>query len=417
MMTNPTKFVPTNPTLGRANSCRDESRGLPDRKRIYKRATVPAQIPNRAADSHEIRPLTGVRGFAAAAVVFLHFHPAWSVLLPFLGSWGAVAMHGGLGVDLFFMLSGFILSYVYCAGDRTLGWAGYRHFLWARLARIFPNHLAMVLVFLALVVVTTLCHHPLHGPYPFSQLPAQFAMTEAWIYTPALTWNYPSWSVSVEWLAYLCVFPVAWHLLRLPVGAVASMTIGYALLGCWCALSAHRGPFWADTMVAVEFLVGALFYQVHRQSARLTRVCQRGASAVFALLAALWFCPVGPWQTTLMIFLFPPLLLGLTSDRSAVGGLLSTPVALWFGRTSYALYMSHAAAQRILKTALPAERFAGASPGLRAAVFLVNVLFILGGMAALYYLVEVPARNWMRRFGRRWSPQRAKPPVAARAAV
>ncbi len=386
-------------------------------KLLYRKATMPAQPPNRSADSHEIRPLTGVRGLAAVAVVFLHFHPSWSVLLPFLHSWDAVAMHGGLGVDLFFMLSGFIISYVYCAGDKTLGWTDYRRFLWARLARIFPNHLAMLLVFVALVAVTTLVHHPLHGPYPLSQLPFQFTMTEAWVYNPALTWNYPSWSVSVEWLAYLCVFPVAWHLLRLPLGAVPSVVIGYALLAGWCAVSAHGGPFWADTMVTVEFLVGALFYNVHRQSARLTRVCQRGASAVFAVLVALWFCPVTPGRTTLMIFLFPVLLLGLTSDKSTVGSLLSTPVALWFGRTSYALYMSHAAGQRILKTVLPAERFDGAPLWMRATVFLVNLACILGGMAALYYLVEVPARNGMRRLGNLWSQRRAKFRVAAQAGV
>jgi peptidoglycan/LPS O-acetylase OafA/YrhL len=97
---------------------------------------------NRAADSHEIRPLTGIRGLAAGLVVLFHFYPWWVQLLPSLRPCAALASRGWLGVDLFFMLSGFILSYVYSAGNTQLGFTEYRRFLWFRLARIYPNHLA-----------------------------------------------------------------------------------------------------------------------------------------------------------------------------------------------------------------------------------------------------------------------------------
>jgi peptidoglycan/LPS O-acetylase OafA/YrhL len=91
---------------------------------------------NRAADSHEIRPLTGIRGFAAWLVVLFHFYAGWVLLVPSL-SWGeSLATHGAIGVDLFFILSGFILSYVYRAGESKLGAAEYGRFLWLRLARI-----------------------------------------------------------------------------------------------------------------------------------------------------------------------------------------------------------------------------------------------------------------------------------------
>src|SRR6185437_5078025 len=88
--------------------------------------------------------LTGLRGIAAIWVVL--FHLFWPGIDP-------VTRTGYLGVDIFFILSGFVLSHVYFCKEEFFTRSGYRRFLLTRLARIYPLHLA-TLIFLLIIVAT-----------------------------------------------------------------------------------------------------------------------------------------------------------------------------------------------------------------------------------------------------------------------
>src|SRR5438874_7436960 len=89
-----------------------------------------------------IQGLTGLRGVAACWVVLFHLY----------SEHGAPLEGGYLGVDIFFILSGFVLSYVYAQEFQSKSSGAYVAFLTARVARIFPLHLAMLAV-LGLIVV------------------------------------------------------------------------------------------------------------------------------------------------------------------------------------------------------------------------------------------------------------------------
>ena len=125
------------------------------------------------------------------------------------------------------MLSGFILCYVYSAGNEKFGLTEYRRFLWFRLARISPNHLAIITALIVFIAVAKHFWVSLTGDYPLSGLPFQITMTHAWPFLPDGKWNYPSWTISAEWFAYLGVFPVAWNMLKLRLANVFSMVVGY----------------------------------------------------------------------------------------------------------------------------------------------------------------------------------------------
>lgn len=366
-----------------------------------------APAANRAADSHEIRPLTGIRGFAALAVVLYHFQAAWVQLVPDLRRVSHLAGNGYLGVDLFFVLSGFILSYVYRAGDSGLGFREYRSFVWNRFARVYPNHLATLVLLMLMVLGAGVAHVRLAGDYPWSRIPFNLTMTHAWPWLDRGYWNYPSWSISAEWFAYLAIFPISWHLLRRPASAASFFVSAYAILLGWLALAAlfPLGRWESVLQVSTEFLAGSLLFGASWRHPALARACHAATTPVFALfVAVMLLAPPAAWYTRPAItLLVPPLLIGLTSENSLIGRLFSTGPALWLGRVSYAIYMSHAIAQKFVKIGLPVERFAPASPGLRVAVLAGHVVVIFLLATALYYLVEVPSRSGLRRLARRWN--------------
>lgn len=79
-----------------------------------------------------ILPLTGVRALAAVMVLFLHGSQNFPNVL---GEWPLFS-RGYLGVDLFFLLSGVVISHVYLNEMARLDLANARVFLWHRIIRI-----------------------------------------------------------------------------------------------------------------------------------------------------------------------------------------------------------------------------------------------------------------------------------------
>ena len=149
-----------------------------------------------------IKPLTSLRFVAAYWVVVHHYWPH----LAGAGAQPPLIARGYLGVELFFVLSGFILCHVYLPQFEE-GRFRYRDFLWARLARIYPMHIA-TLVGMGAMAGAALAIGLSVDPNVLSlaALPANLTLTQAWGLAPVAGWNHPSWSISAEWFAYIA-FP------------------------------------------------------------------------------------------------------------------------------------------------------------------------------------------------------------------
>src|SRR5246127_5651007 len=160
--------------------------------------------------SGEIKALTGLRIIAAVWVVLFHFQSLLRDAAPgFRDALTPVLNCGAQGVDLFFILSGFVLTWNYL--DRMGGAWSTRatlHFLWLRLARVWPVYL-VTLHLAALWAIFTL--HVGHVPSPDAgQLTAisyvrQILLVQLWFvpFFDNSSWDGPAWSISAEWLAYL----------------------------------------------------------------------------------------------------------------------------------------------------------------------------------------------------------------------
>jgi peptidoglycan/LPS O-acetylase OafA/YrhL len=150
----------------------------------------------------DIKPLTSLRFFAAFWVVTYHYWPKLAVT-----GTPALVAKGYLGVELFFILSGFILCHVYLPSFEAQRFR-YGEFLWARLARIYPMHLATLVGIGLMGGAALAAGFPVeHNLLSLAALPANLALVHAWGFAPVVGWNHPSWSISAEWFAYLA-FPL-----------------------------------------------------------------------------------------------------------------------------------------------------------------------------------------------------------------
>src|SRR5947209_15608010 len=104
--------------------------------------------------------LTGIRALAALLVLGMHADqnvPAGATeVLPFLA-------RGYLGVDFFFVLSGFIITHVYCASLAQPTATAVRIFLWHRFIRLYPVHVTVLLTLVLLIHVARANHLPLNN--------------------------------------------------------------------------------------------------------------------------------------------------------------------------------------------------------------------------------------------------------------
>ena len=368
--------------------------------------------PIRVPFPDVLDPLTGVRFFLALGVVLFHYQLQWT--LPD----GAAGLlnRARLGVDVFFILSGFILTHVYLQGD---GAPNYRRFLAARFARIYPAHLFILLAMLGLVLVAP----PFGvGLEPGRFNPADFAGTlllvHAWFPREALVlWNGPAWSLSAEWFAYLA-FP-AYAALALRLRARPWVIISLAAM-LFIALDAfYRAQFGrvlprAEDSLGIlriipEFLYGIGLYYLGQSWTPSTRTSVIGALAATATLLLLM--QVGADDRIIVAAAGPFILSLALLARARVRTFLSHPVALFAGEASFALYLVHIPILMVWRNA--AQAFAGWPGDYRMGIGELAAMLVLtlAFAAAIHVFVERPGRRLLRAW---MAPQRADPVEARR---
>ncbi len=350
----------------------------------------------------DLRALTSLRFLAALWVVMFSAWPHLDV------DFTPVAVTKGyLGVEVFFVLSGFILSHVYLeAAGRREGFS-YRGFLWARIARVFPLHLVTLAGMIGLGVVATLAGIAVsESLIDWRSLPAHLTLTHAWGLASSAAFNHPSWSISAEWFAYLS-FPafafVAWRLRDRPVLATALAAGGalalYAVFEPVAGFSLTEATFrWGALRIVPCFALGCALYLIHRRAP----VPHAGALAAVSGAALLGCASLGLWDP-LVVLAAGGLILGLGGLDNARAGALASKPAVYLGEISYSIYM--VCAPVLLLGVNVAARLTGAEDKqLHVIVWLAVLAMIPAVAAATYHLVERPARTALRGLANRNGP-------------
>jgi peptidoglycan/LPS O-acetylase OafA/YrhL len=364
----------------------------------------------------QIDALTGIRGFAAFWVAFHHLREYRRAGLLGMPVFSELSLSGWLAVDLFFILSGFIMMHVHGEEFRSVSIERARSFIWLRFIRVYPAHAVALLLHLPLLVVSLMLGmHVNPDAFGARAFVLSALMLNGWGFPRSDGWNVPSWSVSAEWFAYL-VFPVlallVWQVRRRRTAALVMIAIlGTVTLigGSYSNWSKFMLPQWGTLVrVTSEFALGCLAYHFYLQPIG-PRLAEGIAQTAFIGLLAVSIFIVSPVYNALSLVFFVLLVVGLSQADGPFARLLGTRPAVYLGRISYSVYIVHS-----LVLALYARIIQHIPAGNTAVEFGVVAMYaalVILASHLLYTLVEDPARRWLRGLVVE-RPARSVPPAA-----
>jgi peptidoglycan/LPS O-acetylase OafA/YrhL len=383
--------------------------------------TKPTQLPS----------LTALRIVAASLVFFSH-----GLILPIFADPGAANIYGmiahnmgAIGVLFFFILSGFVLTWSASHQSAEADTPG--KFWRRRFFKIYPNHFAVYVIFLILVLASG-------HPFFFNSALSSLFLVHAWWPDPTLMLfavNGPTWSLSVEMFFYLC-FPLLLPLIsRIPrrglwptAAIVAAIALLMPVIASALLPDQPMSPFstnvswprlWFLYYLPVtrlfEFVLGMIMARILISGAWVR--IRPFAALLLVLATYIATTPILVFDGHQALFLVPLALLITScaaSDVDGRAGLLTRPTFVWLGNISYAFFVVHITVLFSLYALFsgfwgfggPAHPFS--TPGgiaFLAGAYLLTVFFAW----LLYTLVEKPA---MRRFARARVAAPAQPEVA-----
>lgn len=295
---------------------------------------------------HYILAHNAIRGLAALGVFAYHLQLEPGYRVP-LGLLQTAVSRGYVWVDLFFILSGYVISLTYQDRLAQLTWRPMLRFLLARIGRIFPLH-AFALLYLAALVIGIEGIYWMLGWSPhwrglswrmIGDLVLQATLAQIWSREATFSWNIPAWSISAEMHVYL-IFPLLAALLarkrRAAIAllcAISTTIYGFILLSyrdldILSPVALLRCLAGFSLGMALQNLHGAL-----RVRARWHTVVQLVALATIAtlLLSAL--------HDVLLVPAFALLVASTASDRGLFARAVRGRLPQWLGDISYSVYL------------------------------------------------------------------------------
>lgn len=346
----------------------------------------------------EIRSLTGLRGLAALTVVLYHIVQRDEYLGQFTANF---LRHGYLAVDLFFVLSGFVIAMNYARHfEAGITHTLYARFLAQRFARIYPLYLALTLVGIAKFCILVLLLGIAPAYLDLSDMIASLFLVQNWGFgfTGVIG---PSWSVSVEVIAYL-VFPFIvlffrWSALRaawlLAVCVAAEVVVATSHLGLAGPLDVVESHSILPLVRCLAgFATGVITYWCSQQS----RVRALGGHSLFALgtLAVLVALIAFNVHDLLVVGVFPALLVCSACEPKVITRVFANRFSHHLGLLSFAIYLVH---PLIIQPFDRIEHRLETNVGVAAHLLTIVLALVAVWVSAyvLFWCVEKPGRKFV----------------------
>ena len=384
--------------------------------------------------------LTPLRGIAALLTVIFHVDlfvgSGGDLLLKFKDSMLINRLY--LMVDFFFVLSGFILCHVYATWfNQSVKRTDFKRFTIARLARVDPLHVAMLLL--------TALIFGISGAVGIPENVIVQTENSAWSFVTNLlllqamnlhnwfSWNHASWSISTEWWMYM-LFPF----LVKPVTQLRAVGRVLVVIGCFAGYAAitllfqplvtippslslifGSGPAPLTNNINVcyqfgflrcliGFVLGMMTYQGYREG--WGRAWLGNGYTLLGLTLGLGLCLHFAVPDAYSVSFFPLILLSGAYGSTGLNRLFGTRPLQRLGDWSFSVYLVHQPLMFAIGSVLAYQSLGkpatGGPPpkpdmltGWLICLIFIGVTLLLASLT--YRFIEVPARNWInRRFGK-----------------
>ncbi|MCC6598086.1 MAG: acyltransferase [Alphaproteobacteria bacterium] len=297
------------------------------------------------------------------------------------------------------MVSGFVIAHAY--GQKMKTRPGFRvifEYYYLRLARIYPLHLFIVMI-LSFFFAVGLWYSDL---FEVSDILLSVTLSNV-IYNKSI--NIPSWSVSAEWVVYLC-FPFMWSTFfrvnnrALLSGFIMILAMGYAILVYLNGWSMHWHYGWVVIWrVFTGFIIGCFLYKAYLLRFQNDRSGNAETGFILSFGAFIGFGFMG-MPFPFLYFLMPVFIYYLVQPSKPAIWLFSGKAIRYLGTISYAIYMVHYPVLEVFRIGLDSY-YAALDPvqdqaliRLHLALIIVAVLCVA---ALAYHTIEYPCRSWAKK--------------------
>lgn len=357
--------------------------------------------------------LNALRFFAAYLVVLHHAEQIRLKYLHFSLKHYSLFNNGGVGVTFFFVLSGFLITYLLLKENKTYNTISIRNFYVRRVLRIWPLYFMLVGIgTLALPFVLKMMHVNYVMPYHFSQVIGYYVFFMPFMVNVLFGHHLlePLWSIGVEELFYLTWAP-AIKLFRKYILSIILFVIGLKLCFSVIAVWGDASKAFKEVIAALQFeamgiggLGAYLLFRRDRnfgQSILFSKPLQivfyayliayvcfwKELSLAFTVFQILWTTPIVSQLLTMLIFCW--LIINISLNENSFIK-LKGKVLFYLGEISYGIYMYHMLVVFGI-VVIGARIFNAMNNTLSTIVFYV---IVTGGTILVAHLSKIIFENW-----------------------
>jgi peptidoglycan/LPS O-acetylase OafA/YrhL len=359
------------------------------------------------------------RGLCAVMVALYHL-PIDAALLKF-----GLVRQGYLFVDFFFVLSGFVIMHSY--GTKIRSGADAAAFLIKRWGRVWPLHVVLLAVFVVLEFVKAVAiqHGVLQGSAfsggnNLTSILTNLLLVHSWGMHDGIFWNFPSWSISTEWAAYLFFAAVLLVGKRVYLTLVIVVGLLCAVLGMYFSPDTIDMTYNYGVLRCISaFSLGILVHAAHKRVAvPVAMATVLEVAAVIVLAGALTVFGYGA-ATHVMPLVFGLVVFVFAGGAGAISQALTIRPLQKLGNYSYSVYMNHALLIFVLTSAgvilsklthtaafaMVGKQLTFSSP-FAAHVTIVGYVLVLVSLSALTYRwIELPGQSYFKKRALRLTSQ------------
>ena len=313
-------------------------------------------------------------------------------------------------VDLFFIMSGFIMMHVYqTIFSQEVQYGSFRKFILARFARIYPLHLFMLLLFVVMIYGGG--HGGRANPiYEPSAIISNLLLLQSFGIHETGTWNVASWSISAEWWSYM-VFPFICFLIKSrKISALIILSVFVLFLYLLIIYYLPRNElteFYPDIDVSYRygllrglagFTAGSLSYLFYLNE-RIRNMFKNDILSITLLVLCCVLMELAVFDLYMIPF-FVLLIVAFASNEGMVCRVSGNKFVQLIGDISYSFYMVHGLIILLIIQVLMKTHFGYTGPELKNVFYGIPYIFMfllmVTGISYLTYtFIEKPARNFI----------------------